>query len=133
MFWVVQNDSKRLAVPVEPCGTAIRMAGDSLDSCLVNELLERAHLGADRGLRERVSTDLYLSGVRDLKEQLFVTGLRTHELSNDRIVSITLDEFLSTPGVKAFSETLRVLGGLSGKCFPARLARLRGTPAVHKA
>ena len=92
MFWVVQNDSKRLAVPVEPCGTAIRMAGDSLDSCLVNELLERAHLGADRGLRERVSTDLYLSGVRDLKEQLFVTGSLTHELSNDRIVSITLDE-----------------------------------------
>lgn len=38
VFWVVQNGGKRLAVPVEPCGTAIRMAGDSLDSCLVTEL-----------------------------------------------------------------------------------------------
>ncbi len=104
LFWVVQNQGQRIAVPIEPGGTAIRMAGDSLDSCLVSEILERAHLGADRGLRERVSTDLYLSGVRRLKEQLFLTGTLTHELEDDRIVSLSLDEFLATPGVRAFTE-----------------------------
>ncbi len=49
---------------------------------------------------------MYVSGVRDLKEQLFLTGSLTYELSNDRIVWITLDEFLNTPGVKAFSENV---------------------------
>jgi molecular chaperone HscA len=108
LFWVVQNfDVKgHIAFPVHPAGRAIRMAGDTLDSLLVSELLGRAHLGADDDLRRRVSSALFLSGVRRLKEQLFTTGKLQHRLVNDQEVSITMEEFLITEGVSKFKRSI---------------------------
>lgn len=106
LFWTVQNAKGHAAFPVSPGGTAIKMAGDTLDNSLANALMERAHLGPDRGLRERVSTQLYLGGMRRLKEQLFSTGALTTTLADERTASITLDEFLSTPGVVKFTQEI---------------------------
>jgi molecular chaperone HscA len=106
LFWTVQNAKGHAAFPVAPGGTAIKMAGDTLDNSLANALMERAHLGPDRGLRERVSAQLYLSGMRRLKEQLFMSGALTTTLADDRTASITLDEFLGTPGVVKFTEAV---------------------------
>ena len=108
VFWVVQTSGQKghRAFPVEPCGTAIRMAGDLLDSVLVRMILDRAHLGADTMLQQRVSSALFLSGVRRLKEQLINTGELTHRLVNDQVISITRKEFLETEGVRNFTASL---------------------------
>jgi hypothetical protein len=108
VFWVVQTSGQKghRAFPVEPCGTAIRMAGDLLDSVLVRMILDRAHLGADTMLQQRVSSALFLSGVRRLKEQLINTGELTHRLVNDQVISITRKEFLETEGVRNFTTSL---------------------------
>jgi len=108
LFFVDQNFvvKGRRAFPVVPCGRAIRQAGDTLDSLLVSELLDRAHLGADEGLRRRISSALWLSGVRRLKERLFVTGSLQQRLVNDQEVSMTLEEFLRTEGVSRFTGSL---------------------------
>lgn len=65
LFWVVQNSEhvKHKAFPVEPGGAAIRMAGDQLDSILVSQILDRAHLGGDPMLRRRISSALFLGGI----------------------------------------------------------------------
>jgi hypothetical protein len=109
VFWVVQTSGQKghRAFPVEPCGTAIRMAGDLLDSVLVRMILDRAHLGADTMLQQRVSSALFLSGVRRLKEQLINTGELTHRLVNDQVISITRKEFLETEGVRNFTTSLQ--------------------------
>jgi molecular chaperone HscA len=109
LFWVVQTSGQKghRAFPVEPSGTAIRMAGDLLDSVLVRMILDRAHLGADTMLQQRVSSALFLSGVRRLKEQLINTGELTHRLVNDQVVSITRKEFLETEGVRNFTASLQ--------------------------
>ena len=110
LFWTVQNlDQKQLrrAFPVEPCGGAIKQAGDTLDSLLVKELLSRANLGADPDLEKRVSAGLYRRGVRQLKETLFEVGKIDEVLANDDKVSLTRDEFLATDGVARFSANIR--------------------------
>jgi hypothetical protein len=106
LFFAVQQGDSRTAHPIAPGGTAIRMAGDTLDSNLIKELLERAHVGGDPALRARLAANLQLSGVRRLKEQLFVTGRLTQSLEDDRVVSLTRDEFLGTKGVKNFQESV---------------------------
>ena len=84
LFWVVQSRGKfHRAWPIEPCGAAIRQAGDTLDSALVAELLRKADLGEDRALRRRVSDSLYRRSVRRLKETLFETGEITEALVSD--------------------------------------------------
>ena len=52
LFWVVQRPHTngqpgqiQRAWPITPCGTAIRQAGDTLDSVFVQEVLRRADLG----------------------------------------------------------------------------------------
>ena len=107
LFWTVQNDGLRRAFPVEPCGGAIKQAGDTLDSLLVKELLSRANLGADPDLRKRVSEGLYRRGIRQIKQTLFEVGEITEVLANDERVSMTRDEFLNTSGVARFSENIR--------------------------
>jgi molecular chaperone HscA len=82
------------------------MAGDTLDSALVAELLERARLGADEELERRVRWALYQSGVRRLKEQLFTRGELRQRLINDQHVTITRDEFLRTERVQNFTSHL---------------------------
>ena len=123
LFWTVQNlgqQQTRRAFPVEPCGGAIRQAGDTLDSLLVAELLRRANLGADTGLRQRVSDGLFRRGVRRLKERLFEVGEIIEVLANDERISLTRDEFLATDGVARFSRTIRqALSDLLSKVHPS--------------
>lgn len=128
LFWVVQSGETRRAFPIEPSGTAIRAAGDQLDSVLVKELMERAHLGEDPGLKRRVHASL-VTAVRQLKEQLFITGALTHQLPNDHIVTLSRDEFLQALGVKAFAKQVedaleQFLAEVDGSW--ARAARGRG-------
>ena len=110
LFWVVQQADAnghsrqvKRAWPIEPCGTAIRQAGDTLDSLLVQELLLRGDLGADTALKHRVKNDLF-SRVRRLKETLFLKGEVTVNLLNDHTVRLTEREFLDVSRVRDFGD-----------------------------
>lgn len=121
LFWVVQRAFPnshsarspegpvpiRRAWPIEPCGIAIRQAGDQLDSLLVNEILHRANLGADNALQQRVTDDLWRRSVRLLKERLFETGEITQDLVTDQTVRLTKEEFMNSEGVKRFGDQIR--------------------------
>ena len=130
LFWTVQNlDQKKLrrAFPVKPCGGAIKQAGDTLDSLLVKELLNRANLGADPDLEKRVSEGLYRRGIRQLKETLFEVGEITEVLANDERVSLTRDEFLATDGVARFSANIwQALSDLLSKVHPSWAKSVKG-------
>jgi len=106
LFWVVQQPGDRRALPVTPGAAAIRMAGDQLDSALLFQLEERAHLGGDESLQRRVRGALALEK-RRLKEQLFRLGDVRHRLVNDQVVHITLPDFLASEGVQKFAATLQ--------------------------
>ena len=106
LFWVVQTGVHR-AFPVVPCGDAIRMAGDRLDSLLVDELLNQAHIGADDRERQRLKDAIYLEGPRRLKERLFTTREVQHRLVDGQVVSMELSQFLNTSGVRNFAEALK--------------------------
>ena len=112
LFWVVQRahtngqpQQFQRAWPIKPCGTAIRQAGDTLDSLLVRELLRKADLGADKALEQRASNDLFRR-VRRLKETLFRTGEVTVDLVSDHIVKLTEQEFIDLSGVRAFEDRI---------------------------
>ena len=106
LFLVVQHEQKRRAFPVWPGGTAIRQAGDSLDSRLLEQLLDRAHLGEDPDLRERMREGLRLKGVRQMKERLFQTGLLRETLPNDETVELTQEQFLASEAVQSFENKI---------------------------
>ncbi len=120
LFWVVLRtikDRKRVrssqaweplhrAWLVEPCGSAIKQAGDTLDSLLVAELIKRANLGADVALQRRVRDGLYRKSVRQLKERLFKVGEIAEELVSDHNVRLTKEEFMSLEGVRRFEQTI---------------------------
>ena len=135
LFWTVQNDQRQLrrTFPIIPCGGAIRQAGDTLDSLLVEELLRRANLGADPTLRRRMRDGLYRRGVRQLKERLFRVGEIIEVLANDEKVYLAKDEFLATDGVDRFSTTIRQeLSNLLRKVHPswAKSVKDRGLTLV---
>ena len=106
LFLVVQRGRKRTAFPVTPGGTAIRQAGDSLDSRLLEQLLNQAHVGEDDALRERMRAGLRLKGVRRMKERLFRTGVVDAILENDEPVKLTLKEFLASKAVRVFEDAM---------------------------
>ncbi len=107
LFWRVQNIQAKRAFPVLPCGKAIRQAGDTLDSLLLKELLQRANLGTDPDLERRVRDDLRRRSVRRLKERLFKTGQISERLPNDQVVELTKDEFLELEGISIFAANIR--------------------------
>lgn len=106
LFLVVQRGRKRTAFPVTPGGTAIRQAGDSLDSRLLEQLLNQAHVGEDDALRERMRAGLRLKGVRRMKERLFRMGVVDAILENDEPVKLTLKEFLASKAVRVFEDAM---------------------------
>lgn len=106
LFLVVQRGRKRPAFPVAPGGTAIRQAGDSLDSRLLEQLLNKAHVGEDDALRERMRAGLRLKGVRKMKETLFRTGVVREILENDEPVELTREEFLASEAAIAFRDAM---------------------------
>ena len=119
VFWVVQrtpNDepqqpaegsaSFHRAWPIEPCGTAIAVAGNALDILLVAELKKRANLGNDWVLQQRVSDNLFQGNVRRLKETLFATGEITKVLASGDTVQLTRKEFIDLEDVKKFEQRI---------------------------
>ena len=120
LFWVVQQippdrlkksspeklELRRQAWPIKPCGTAIKQAGDTLDSLLVAELIRKANLGEDTALRRRVTDSLFRKGVRQLKERLFETGEIRVVLVSDHIVKLTIKEFMNLQGVNVFEQLI---------------------------
>ena len=115
LFWVAHGRPAaahdgaegQKAFPVMPCGSAVKQAGDTLDSLLVAELLRRADLGADTALRQRVVDDLYRSSVRQWKERLLTVGEITVKLVSDHTVRLDKAEFLELKGVRTFAEEIR--------------------------
>lgn len=131
VFWVVRRtartrqrvrSSKDLeplhrAWLIQPCGSAIKQAGDTLDSLLVAELMRRADLGADVALQRRVRRGLYRKSVRRLKERMFNTGEIREVLVSDHDVKLSKHEFMNLEGVKRFEQTIcneirRLLDGI---------------------
>lgn len=105
LFWSVQGAKGRKAFPVEPCGDAVRVAGDILDEILLAELLRRADGGSGDWMRKRFETEIRHGGIRRMKETLFLTG-RLDVTVADQSVSIELPEFLNNDRVKRFSLTI---------------------------
>lgn len=106
LFWVVQDGGSGRAFPVVPGGAAIRQAGDSLDSRLLEQLLNQAHIGEDPELRERMRAGLRLKGVRRMKETLFRVGVVDEILENDEPVKLTRKDFLASEAVKGFEDAI---------------------------
>ena len=104
LFWVVQRDGEfHSAWPIEGGDAGIRQAGDTLDRLLVEALLRKAGLGPDE-TGERARRGLRRRGVRRLKETLFQTRSVTEDLVNDQTVTLSLEEFIDSYGVRTFSE-----------------------------
>ena len=120
LFWVVQkipsnrrqpetpkeSAPRHRAWPIQPCGTAVKQAGDTLDSLLVSELIRKANLGEDMALKRRVRGSLYRKGVRQIKEILFRDGEITERLVSDHIVNLTREEFMKLEGINVFEQLI---------------------------
>jgi molecular chaperone HscA len=98
------NYDKRTAFPVEPKSAAIRMAGDHIDNLLVEFIISKAAGHPDRLTKERINLNLRRGGIRRDKERLFTTGRLDVTLATDQPVTVTLEEFLASPGVREFAE-----------------------------
>jgi molecular chaperone HscA len=109
LFFVVQIATRNVheGHPVEPCGCALKFAGNKLDSFLVEELVKNAPLGYNDSFKKLAAEHLWHIGIRPLKERLFETGQVQVALPNDLdLVSLTLEEFLASDGVQRFQSTL---------------------------
>ncbi len=107
LFWLVQDKNGRRAFPVKGTLRALRMAGDHLDTALLKLLLDKGNIEPRQA--RRAETKLRLEGLRRLKERLYTTGTVQARLLNDASVTVTRDEFESSPVVAAFKAQLTEL------------------------
>jgi molecular chaperone HscA len=75
------------------------MAGDIIDTLLLDHIISLAHGGSSEAIRKRLQTDLRLRGLRGLKERLFKTGVLEVPLVTDQLVKIERAEFENLPRV----------------------------------
>lgn len=102
LFWVVQDGRSHRAFPIVSGNSGIRQAGDTLDQLLVEALMRKAGLGVgETGRRARAG--LRDKGVRQMKERLFQVGNLTETLVNDEEVTVSLEEFIESEGVRSFA------------------------------
>ena len=80
-------------------------AGDKVDSLLRGFIAQRESIDPDDNTGKMILADLGRR-IRSLKEALFSNGRLQYVLVDGTSGEITLDEFLSTDGVKRFSATL---------------------------
>jgi len=108
LFWVAQDrkTGARRAIPVHPGSDAVRVAGDTIDDVLLDNLLNRVHEGATSSMRSNIEIDLRLRGLRRLKEQMFNNGRLELVLINDQAIAIELDEFLRDDRVTAAAQEI---------------------------
>lgn len=100
------NHEKRTAFPIEPCSAAVRMAGDQIDSLLTEHILTKAGGYLEPHMKELISRELRLSGLRRNKETLFTRGTLTLRLVTGMPVTVDRDEFLQTPGVLNLAQVI---------------------------
>jgi molecular chaperone DnaK (HSP70) len=96
---------KKTIAEVKGSSQILREAGDFLDMQLLQMLLARAGYVSWHPAARGVSRTLMANG-RSNKELLFNNGAITVEV-NEKLVKVTLDEFLADPNVKEFVERLR--------------------------
>lgn len=107
LFYVRRlEDGRWRAWPVQGTARAIRQAGDTIDNILRLALLDVARIRPDDPDFSFVDADLRLR-IRELKERLFLNGQLTEPLQNDRVVTVTLADFLTRDDIKAFRDALR--------------------------
>lgn len=107
-MFVVAEDPKRAiyrAWPLSGCNESLHQAGDTLDSALLQNILQKANVYPADGAYDLIVANLRFS-IRALKEQLFRDGQCAYTLSNGERGAILLDQFLNEPSVKRFSELL---------------------------
>jgi molecular chaperone HscA len=100
------NHEKRTAFPVEPRSAAVRMAGDKIDSLLVEHILTKAGGYLEPGMKELIVRDLWRSGLRSRKETLFTTGTLSLRLVEGMPVTLDREEFLLTPGIASLAKVI---------------------------
>jgi hypothetical protein len=83
----------------------IRQAGDSVDVCLKQLILQQHSVDRDSAYGRRISADLNLK-IRQYKEILFSGGKLEYTLADDTRGLLTRDEFLATPLVRRFGAAL---------------------------
>lgn len=98
------NHELRKAFPVEPRSAAVKMAGDYIDSLLVEHIFSKLDGYPDPQSRELIASDLRRTGLRQKKEELFAKGKLDIRLVTGLPVTLDLKEFLATPGVHTFAE-----------------------------
>lgn len=120
LFYASENpdDDKFEFWPFEHARGAVKRAGDTLDSCLVEHILQRERItDVDPGARQRIAAALRVT-IRGLKESLFGDGKVTYTLADSQVGTVMLDEFLADEGVGRFKKQLfdyadEILGKLS--------------------
>ena len=94
------------AIPIAPIADAVRFAGDYIDDILLHQLLEKGRLDPGTTLGKQVQASVRLSGLRRIKERLFIEHRIDVPLTHDVVVSIEESEFLSSADIRNFETQL---------------------------
>ena len=84
----------------------MRFAGDYVDDILLHQLLEKGRLDPGTTLGKQVQASVRLSGLRRIKERLFIEHRIDVPLTHDVVVSIEESEFLSSSDIRNFETQL---------------------------
>ena len=96
---------RNVIAEIEGSAAVLSEAGDHLDMLLRAFILEKAGLSGDHPAGAGAARRLLVRG-RSNKERLFSDGVLTVELG-DRVVEITVQEFMDRPDVAKFADRLR--------------------------
>lgn len=107
LFVVVENPERKLfnAFPIQGCNQSLHMAGDTLDSAMLQTILKKAGIKSHDHDYPSIF-QLLRRQVRSLKEDLFRDGYCTVNLVNGARVRIDRDEFLRQDSVNRFKMRL---------------------------
>jgi molecular chaperone HscA len=107
LFVVVENPERNLfnAFPIKGCNQSLHMAGDTLDSAMLQAILKKAGIKSHDHDYPYVIQMLRMQ-VRSLKEDLFRDGYCNVNLVNGARLRIDRDEFLRQESVNRFKKRL---------------------------
>lgn len=100
------DPEKEVSIAIEAAGSVdgVTEAGNHLDLALMGLIFQSCGISAEQGIPERLQWYLQRN-IREFKEELFDHG-QTTVSHDDYEASITLDQFLATPGVTDFKDAL---------------------------
>ena len=102
--WCDDDGNLRIA-PIECSVTTVRFAGDRIDEILRLHMLAKAGVKQDNPQHGHVVAGLQRE-IRLVKEELFKSGEVRHRLVNDIDVTVDLEAFLKTDGMRRMGEAL---------------------------